>query len=1069
MNPTQPTQIDPNQLKQAVQWSSQNSSDPRAMELQKRIQTGELNPQLKTIGLKSDWGQPAPQPVDQTPQNTIGNYLSQIMPTVGDLHSKSMQSIGQDTINNVKTLLSPKPAVSEDYGSFGKNFSADVAKRLTSGGHLLTDVAGATMSPLMNTFQALIPPEIRNDYEKGVNWVADKLTNEPHLLKLANAINDFNDKNPDVSRSVIQDLPSALFLGTAGTVSSNNPEVSMNGAKQSVGYVANDVQSGMNSLKQGENNIQTPNIQNSIDNPVSKLKNFLSEKNVNPQVETAASRMDDPLDQYNKYAQQAQANKFDATEDKPLEQVGNDAGNAFKQVVKMRQTVGKMMENELENSGVGDVETNTSSAQNNLSAELERNNLSYNPKTQSMDVMGQSKMTSADADILGQYATELQKLGPNPTVRELDAFMSRVPKEMDIYKGQNNIVGTTNAERIVQNNLDSLRGQFDPVAIGNPNLQDYYDFRKAYSDLSTKINEASGYFGKMNADGSFARDASMVKNSITSLLGGGKRTVLQNLEELTGEPLIDKAVLAAQAMKDAGDASGTSLLQTLYDNPPTSSSGLAGKILNWGIDKGKQLFLGDAADQTRTVIQSLQDGKSDMSTYNTTNTPSDVNASAGDMANNIKNTNTSISPSLPPNENNVNTEPIVNKEAGFIKNPFASDESTPATNGETPTDPRFQKIVPPLPSGAQSEINNILNTIDFKPDGMGGTIPTTKGSGNFPFKSQGGSALTGFQDAVNASWKESQTPENIQKVMSSSGDPVEMVGTALKNFGNFIVDKIGGGINTVMDGAKGKVYKALQPFISTVPQVIQKNLQTITDNIKNIAPTAEAASLVDKFNQVDPRSLVATPYMQTIVSDESNTIRDTGANAVAAWAGDPAWVVQIPGAKWIWKSEFVANPLKADSADIQKTFNLADDLDKNYFSLMKVSADNKYTFYINGQQVYDMQENFGFTPENEQTIDITKYLRKGSNTFDFKVKNLKYDWNNSGVDTNFPLDVLQKSNPAGLLYRVDIMLDDGKTPPPPNNPPPPNLPPPYVPPPYVPDPNEVNRVNKTRNMHWQEF
>jgi len=80
------------------------------------------------------------------------------------------------------------------------------------------------------------------------------------------------------------------------------------------------------------------------------------------------------------------------------------------------------------------------------------------------------------------------------------------------------------------------------------------------------------------------------------------------LEGLTGYPALDESVLALQAMKDAGNFRGLSLLEVINEGKvPMTKYGIAGKVAEFMVEKGKQLILGSEAEQTRAFLKSLED------------------------------------------------------------------------------------------------------------------------------------------------------------------------------------------------------------------------------------------------------------------------------------------------------------------------------------------------------------------------------------------------------------------------------------------------------------------------------
>lgn len=310
-----------------------------------------------------------------------------------------------------------------------------------------------------------------------------------------------------------------------------------------------------------------------------------------------------PIDIYNSDLPQAKKALTDIKVDPPIAKVGEEIGDAFRDVIAQRRAAGQAMSNELK--GIANVKTNIAPAGERFLSALDDNGVRYNPATESIDVVGATKMASTDLKMLGTFAKELERLGPNPTLAQLDAFMSRLPNELNVYKAANGIMGTTNAERIVQNTLSSMREQFSPAVTGNPALTGYYNARSTYAQLSDFMDEGQGFLGKITQSGDFAKDASLAKSAVQSILNNGKKDWLIQLEGLTGYPALDRSVIALQAMKDAGDFRGLSLLQTLSSGGVPTASGLTERILSFVYDMGKRTVLGTPEEQTRAFLSNL--------------------------------------------------------------------------------------------------------------------------------------------------------------------------------------------------------------------------------------------------------------------------------------------------------------------------------------------------------------------------------------------------------------------------------------------------------------------------------
>jgi len=143
---------------------------------------------------------------------------------------------------------------------------------------------------------------------------------------------------------------------------------------------------------------------------------------------------------------------------------------------------------------------------------------------------------------------------------------------------------------------------------------------------------------------------------------------------------------------------------------------------------------------------------------------------------------------------------------------------------------------------------------------------------------------------------------------------------------------------------------------------------------------------------------------------ESNIIATTlsnWANAVLTWAGHENWTANIPGANWIWKTEEVENPEENETYYFKKNFDVYGSASS---ATLQVAADNSYKVWIN-----DCFEKASLAEDNysqETTYSIEKScFKEEGNVIKFKVKN----WEQPGGTW--------ETNPAGLLYRLDIERD----------------------------------------------
>lgn len=438
----------------------------------------------------------------------------------------------------------------------------------------VTDIA---LSPLNQTVGKVMS-KVTNPIVKAIS---DKLGNTQAASELAALM----DKHPDLGNALSDLTQTGLNVGTMATLG-EGAEKAPEAIKQGVDAIKENIP---NPLEEGQKLLQG-------------AKEHLSEKNIEPQLESSAKRVENPVDTYNEFSTMAKKAVSDVKADPPLAKVGEDIGNAFQKVVKMRQGVGKTMGDELKSFGNKAVSVKNSIG--DFQKQLIDNGSSYDSVSKEIKPSETSKFSKSDNSILENYASELQGLGKNPTAAKVDAFISRIPKEIEGLKAEKGINFATNAERIIKGNLSSLRESLGEVATDKYNAA-----RKQYSDLSQFMEEGGNYLGKKTQSGDFAKDASMAKSSVTSLLNNGKKDWMAKLEGLTGYKALDNSVMALQAMKDAGDARGTSLLQHLSESVPHTSSGFIQKLIDFGIGKAKKTLVGSPEEQTRTFLQSLSQKK----------------------------------------------------------------------------------------------------------------------------------------------------------------------------------------------------------------------------------------------------------------------------------------------------------------------------------------------------------------------------------------------------------------------------------------------------------------------------
>lgn len=484
----------------------------------------------------------------------------------------------------------------------GTNAATALEDELGKTGDLAEGAAGAIVGGARSVFAPLTATIQKLSQMASDNPTIQKLAMSPQIGAVLDAANDaksplsqFAAANPRAATDISNALQIAL-LAAGGGEADPLLNASVGEAASGLKGAASD---GFSNLHQGISDLfSSSNPEEAAGQAIAKspggimdtIRGKLAE--TDPRLSISASRLDDPAGEYEKMAQEATAHVSDAKADAPTQRIGSEIGDQYDNVGTMRRTVGQQMGNELDKVKGTTVSLggspNISDAYQTFAQESQK---------------GAGKMTSFDQGLIQKYGLELKALGNNPTAKDLDDFLGRVPEELHVAKSASNITKTTNAERIIKGSLASIRDTLTSA----PGMGAYKAARQSYANLSQFLDEGSKYLGTETQAGDYTRDASLAKSAVESLVGGGKKDWLLKLQGLTGYPAVDKIVLGIQAMKDAGDPSGLSLFKAMSQGEiPTSPESIAGKLLSWGLEKGKTIVAGSPAERTAAFLRSLK-------------------------------------------------------------------------------------------------------------------------------------------------------------------------------------------------------------------------------------------------------------------------------------------------------------------------------------------------------------------------------------------------------------------------------------------------------------------------------
>lgn len=567
-------------LAEIIRYSKQNPDTPYAQQALKLIQEGAFDGQAAQEGVDLSWaGRPstggATSPDD-------GGFLGSVK---GAFDRR-------------------KENVDAAYAS-DQSMPSKIFQNLGQGAGLLGDV-------LFEGANALTGGKLK----EGAEIVGEKVSKNETARKLLDGYQGWSQQHPEAAGN----LESVL------NISSVLPVAPVVGVGARVGKKVGDkvLDVAVDATKTGIETTQA--TLETFTAPVKKFadklsRESLSAQNVDPRAQTSAQRImeqkplvgpgaakrPDVTQTYKDFYTQEEKFKTDIKEDTAAGLVGSRIGDEFRKVVQLRREAGKRMQEELKT--VGNTPTKIGNAATDFQDSLASEGLQVSDDGVK-SAAAQSRYTAQDIQLFDKYMGELRTLSENPTIGDLDAFVSRMDSELDLYKAQNHIMGTTPGERLVKVHLHKLRQQFEPE-INGTGLEAYRDARAAYAELSDFMKEGLQYLGKETQSGDFAKDASLAKSAVQSLLNNGKKDWLVKLEALTGYPAMDESVLALQAMKDAGNPMGHSLLEIFTRGAekgslPISKNAWYERLLEWAGGKAKDKYLGTPNEQTLRFLETLK-------------------------------------------------------------------------------------------------------------------------------------------------------------------------------------------------------------------------------------------------------------------------------------------------------------------------------------------------------------------------------------------------------------------------------------------------------------------------------
>lgn len=320
----------------------------------------------------------------------------------------------------------------------------------------------------------------------------------------------------------------------------------------------------------------------------------------------------DKMTKYNKYQEIADASVNDFSQPTALETAGNEAAKALKLLENQKNKWGQVKGEILKS--VGDKQLQGLKSFQDEFSQLIDDRLNMSFQTVVDEVTGKPKSglfatpgkisklsnSSSDVKLLKDAAQVLHELGDTNSLANIDAAVDRL--QSLVYEKSDNMLvkRSTSAEGIVKklaSKLDKMVKDSTPKQYAEANAK-----YRELMDISDELNKRLGERGK--------HGGSLMK-SVFSPADRNTKKMFEKIKGLTGMNLVEDAELAKLAMQISGDERSMSLLEKefgvqierILNRTDFGKGGVAGDLINAGINKGIQTFKGDKRDQIRRLIQ----------------------------------------------------------------------------------------------------------------------------------------------------------------------------------------------------------------------------------------------------------------------------------------------------------------------------------------------------------------------------------------------------------------------------------------------------------------------------------
>ncbi len=187
----------------------------------------------------------------------------------------------------------------------------------------------------------------------------------------------------------------------------------------------------------------------------------------------------------------------------------------------------------------------------------------------------QKKLTDSERDLITKYVDELERLGKNPTAQSVDATVDKL--QATLYEKSKGVAipTTPRVKSFINKSIGELNTELKKFVDDAAGHDEYSKMNALYSRRNKMFTILNKALGEQASKG-----GSLMKRFFSPQDAGVKR-LFAAIKEDYGIDLGKDATLARFVMETLGDTRARSLLQL----PPTTASGIVGKVLEYAEKK----------------------------------------------------------------------------------------------------------------------------------------------------------------------------------------------------------------------------------------------------------------------------------------------------------------------------------------------------------------------------------------------------------------------------------------------------------------------------------------------------